>query len=279
VLNFQLAEHGYNMVDIQQVVLTHAHPDHYGLAARIADHAEVEVLAHRDAAPRFLYYHPDWERGHHFLLETLIATGAPAEALAKRLTYKKGGDPLVEPVEVTRIIEGGDQVNRGSEVWEVMELPGHAPGIIGLFRRDTGELITSDHLLKETNSRPGLYPTQEGNHRDPRYMGDYIATMEMIAQMDLVTAWPSHGDPISNVRELTLEWIEKHRQRADMIAEPLEKGDKTAYQIWKAHFPNILPFDPVKGLVEVITYLDLLVNEGTVQTYIQEKLVNYQLNL
>jgi len=70
-LNLQLAEHSYNMGDIQQVVLTHAHPDHYGLAARIADHAEVEILAHRDAAPRFLYDKPDWERGNHFLLETL----------------------------------------------------------------------------------------------------------------------------------------------------------------------------------------------------------------
>jgi glyoxylase-like metal-dependent hydrolase (beta-lactamase superfamily II) len=276
-LNTQLNGHGYKIEDIKQLVLTHAHPDHYGLGARIVANTDVKVLAHKDATPLFLRYKLEWERENNFLLETLKKTGAPEEALVKRLTIKKGGDPLVEPIQVTQLIRDGDMVTGGVEAWEVMELPGHSPGVIGLLRRETGELISSDHLLPETNSRPGLYRIPGRNDRDRSYMGKYIDTMARIARMSLVTAWPSHGDPISSVRDLTLEWIGKHRQRAEMVASPLVHGDKTAYQIWKTHFPNILPFDPVKGLIEVITYLDLLISEREIQTYYREEFEYYQL--
>jgi glyoxylase-like metal-dependent hydrolase (beta-lactamase superfamily II) len=277
-LNAQLAEHGYQVEEIKQIILTHAHPDHYGLAARIQRHNGAEVLSHRDCASRFLYDNPDWQRDNQFLLETLIATGAPEPALRKRLTYKKGGDPLVDPIQVSRFLEDGDQVISGEENWDVFVLPGHAPGVIGLYRRETGELITSDHLLPETNSRPGLYPTPCRDERDCSFMGNYLSSMEKIALLEPAKIWPSHGEMVTNVNELVSYWIEKHQRRAQEIAIPLETGDKTAYQIWKDHFPKILPFDPVKGLVEVITYLDLYLSQGKVDTYSKGKFVYYRLN-
>jgi glyoxylase-like metal-dependent hydrolase (beta-lactamase superfamily II) len=275
----QLGEQGYQVEDIKQVVLTHAHPDHYGLSARIQHHSNAAILSHHDSASRFLFWHPDWQKDNRFLLETLIATGAPEAPQEKRLAYKKGGDPLVEPVQVTRIIREGDQVTTGDETWEVVDLPGHAPGVIGLYRRETSELITSDHLLPVTNSRPGLYPNSHRNGRDSTFMGNYLDSMEKITQMAPDIVWPSHGEQVTNAIELVSYWIEKHHSRAREIAKPLEGGDKTAYHIWKDHFPNILPFDPVKGLVEVITYLDLYLSEEKVETYSKDKLVFYRLKI
>jgi hypothetical protein len=110
-------------------------------------------------------------------------------------------------------------------------------------------------------------------------MGKYLASMEKILQMEPLKVWPSHGKLVINVKELVLKWLEKHHQRAQEIAKPLEKGDKTAYHVWKDHFPHILPFDPVKGLVEVITYLDLYLSEEKVETYSKDKLVYYRLKI
>lgn len=274
-LNSQLGEHGFHISDIQQLVLTHAHPDHFGQASRIVENGVMEVLAHADAAPRFTHKKADWIKANNLLLKTLIQTGAPEKHLIKRLTPQKGGQPLFAPVSVTREISGGDQITQGDEVWEVVDLPGHAPGIIGLYKPKTRDLITSDTLLKKTNSRPGLYmPLEEDQPRHP-YMADYLCTLESISRMNISTAYPAHGEPFVHFDDLIRNWIKKHRDQAIMLAEPLKEGDKTAYEVWRAVFPRVLPFDPVKGLIEVITYLDLLIIEGLIQTYEKETLVYY----
>jgi glyoxylase-like metal-dependent hydrolase (beta-lactamase superfamily II) len=274
-----LADHGFSLGDIQQVVLTHAHPDHYGLAARIQEQTNLEILSHPDSVSRFRYWHLEWKRDHEFLKTTLLQSGAPPKSLEKRLQPKKGGgDPLAEPVTVTRTVSEGDIITRGEEIWQVVELPGHAPGMIGLYQAETSELITSDHLLPTINSRPGLYMNYQKGQNRPRYMADYVASLERVAQMEITTAWPAHGDPILQPAALALEWIGKHHQQADRMAATLLDGDKTANQIWRALFPYVLPFDPVNGLVEVITYLDLLVVEGQVQTYETDGLIYYHLD-
>jgi len=276
-LNSQLAEHGYKIKDLKQLVLTHAHPDHYGLAARIAATAAVEILSHKDAAPILSRKSDGHQKGLEFLFEALKKSGAPEAPLAKRLKPRKNGNPFAEHIEITRTVEDGEPITEGSEKWVVKDLPGHAPGLIGLFCYEKKELIVSDHLLPEINSRPGLYRLPGTLERDSRYMGEYIATLGRINRMDLNIVWPSHGDPITDVHEVTEKWIYKHNKRASMIAEPLADGDKTAYHIWKTHFPMILPFDPVKGLIEIITYLDLFVSEGKINTYQQEGLIYYHL--
>jgi glyoxylase-like metal-dependent hydrolase (beta-lactamase superfamily II) len=278
-LNSQLAEHGFRLKDLEQVVLTHSHPDHFGLAARIADNADVEILSHKDAASLFLYKSEDHKQGSDFLFETLRKSGAPEGPLAKRLKPRssKPGKPLSEPIEVTKLVRNGSVVSNGAESWEVMELPGHSPGMIGLYCKEKKELIASDHLLPEINSRPGLYRFPGSLERDSHFMGAYLETLKMINQMDLNVAWPSHGEAISDVRTVSANWIEKHNLRTQFIAEPLGSSDKTAYQIWKSHFPHIMPFDPVKGLVEIITYLDLFVSKGKIKTYQQDGLIYYHL--
>jgi len=276
-LNNQLKTLGYEIGDLKQVLLTHAHPDHYGLAARIKANADVEILSHPESAPNFEWSFKQNQKGPNFLFETLRKTGAPEVPLKKRLEPQKKGIPPTEPITITRTVKNGEVISSGSDSWEVLELPGHAPGVIGLYCPEQEELIVSDHLLTDVNSRPGLFHDPVTGKRDHRFMGDYIETHRRIMQMNINIAWPSHGDPIDDVNNLIEHWVTKHTARAKFIAEPLEDGDMTAYQIWKTHFPKILPFDPVQGLIEIITYLDLFTREGKVHTYLKEGLIYYQL--
>jgi hydroxyacylglutathione hydrolase len=47
----QLEEVGYALTDLRYIVLTHAHLDHVGSVARLADRSGAQVLAHRDEVP------------------------------------------------------------------------------------------------------------------------------------------------------------------------------------------------------------------------------------
>jgi glyoxylase-like metal-dependent hydrolase (beta-lactamase superfamily II) len=50
-LEVALAGHGYRVADLRRIVLTHAHPDHCGLAAELARVSGAEVLTHAASLP------------------------------------------------------------------------------------------------------------------------------------------------------------------------------------------------------------------------------------
>ncbi len=50
-LEAALAGHGYRVADLRRIVLSHAHPDHCGLAAELARVSGAEVLTHAASLP------------------------------------------------------------------------------------------------------------------------------------------------------------------------------------------------------------------------------------
>jgi glyoxylase-like metal-dependent hydrolase (beta-lactamase superfamily II) len=56
----------------------------------------------------------------------------------------------VRPAPATRVVEDGDVVDIGDRVFEVLHLPGHSPGSIGLWEQRTGTLFSGDALYDGT---------------------------------------------------------------------------------------------------------------------------------
>ena len=53
---------------------------------------------------------------------------------------------LLEPASATRVLNEGDVVDLGDRSFEVLHLPGHSPGSIGLWERSTGTLFSGDAI-------------------------------------------------------------------------------------------------------------------------------------
>lgn len=51
----------------------------------------------------------------------------------------------------------GDTISEFGPELEVVDLPGHSEGLIGLFRREDGVLLCSDHLLPDIVPNPEIY--------------------------------------------------------------------------------------------------------------------------
>ena len=153
------------------VVNTHAHYDHIG-----GNHLFGAVAAHRAEKPQI-------ERG--VPREELTSVADPSAFLAPA---PPGFDPTtfaITGVPVTRLLEEGDAVDLGARTLEVLHTPGHSPGSISLWERDTGILFVGDVLYKGN-----LFACLPGSD-----FGDYLETLRRLNTLEppprLVL--PGHG--------------------------------------------------------------------------------------
>lgn len=130
-------------------VVTHAHSDHMGglyeFTERLAHAAEIDELM-RPAHPAGLRasdYEPEFRAEmavHGFplrdvMLDALPSPGFDIDAFA------------TEPCRPTRLIDEGDVIDLGDRRFEVLHLPGHTPGSIGLWDEASGTLFSGDTVF------------------------------------------------------------------------------------------------------------------------------------
>jgi len=135
-------------LDVKTIVVTHAHGDHVGALVEVADTLGAPVVAHPAEAPV-------WPR------------------------------PLQPWASGTRDVVGGDRLAFGSFEAEILDLPGHTPGGIGL--RLPGCVISGDTLF------PG------GPGATGRPFSDFDAIIDSIGRVlfslgDETVVHPGHGD-------------------------------------------------------------------------------------
>ena len=151
-------------------VATHTHYDHIGnhheFDVRAVHEAEVELMSMPEPAPLFLS-----EFGE--LASNIIDAGyTPDEDLIKALPYA-GFEPhkhQIQAAPATWILQGGDVIDLGDRAFEVLHLPGHTPGSIGLWEAETGILFSGDAIY----DGPLLANLPEAD------IDDYIDTMERL---------------------------------------------------------------------------------------------------
>lgn len=128
-------------------VATHSHYDHMGGLAEFPDRlghpAEADVFAAgQPVAPL---------RRDEFEAELLAAIelGYPLEDLLVTAVPTAGfavAGFSQPPAPLTRLVDEGDTVDLGDRCFEVLHLPGHSPGSIGLWEQATGTLFSGDAL-------------------------------------------------------------------------------------------------------------------------------------
>jgi hydroxyacylglutathione hydrolase len=164
---------------IRRVVLGHADCDHRGAAAGL----EAPVLCHpleREAAQS-----PDSLRDY-WRLERLSPL---AQRVYPRLLRMWDGDR----------VQIADTVSEGDELagFRVVELPGHAPGLIGLFRESDRLALVSDcfyTINPETGRRrPAGLPHPAFNHDSEQAR----ESIRKLAGLRPAVAWAGHADPVA----------------------------------------------------------------------------------
>jgi glyoxylase-like metal-dependent hydrolase (beta-lactamase superfamily II) len=104
----------------------------------------------------------------------------------------------IRPAKVGRIVEDGDVIDLGDRIFEVLHLPGHSPGGIGLWEERTQTLFSGDSIYDG--------PLLDTLHHSS--IPQYIRTMERLRDLPVKTVHAGH-DP-SFGRERLLEIANHH---------------------------------------------------------------------
>ncbi len=174
-----IAAAGVRLGGITRVLLGHAHVDHRGAAPGLG----VPVLCHtadKDDA--------EGDAGVHYADTSKLRSPFARFLLPRMLRWWDGG-----PVKVSETVSEGDEIAG----FRVVHLPGHAPGLIGLWRESDRLALVTDcfYTLDPETGRKGhpRVPHAAFNHNTDQAR----ASIRKLAALEPAAAWPGHADPLT----------------------------------------------------------------------------------
>lgn len=264
-----LAQAGARLEEIERVVITHGHLDHFGLAATVAAESGAEVCAHRADLPKLT--------GDRAFVEPMRAlmreAGFPsdvAEALLEALRRYRG---QFDPITPACLLNDGDLLPMADGALEVLHTPGHAQGHVCL--RDGGALISGDLLLEEISPNPLV--EIDGNGCRIRTLPALLRSLQRIAAIEPAITYPGHGDPIPEPAGRARELLLHHEARKERLAQMLAGRVWTLREITAAWFPGLSPSNLILGLSEVLGHLDLIEEAGRLAVEHRDGVLHYAL--
>lgn len=181
--------------ELRRVVLGHAHSDHRGTAPALAArgvpvycHPDEKDFAEGDGWGWTRPGDPPGDRG--YLALEKIEVGYARRIYPWLLNHWDDG-----PVKITGTVSEGDEVGG----FKVLHFPGHAPGLIGLWRESDRLAIVSDTVYFVDSSRFKRLPKGEATVPHEAFNWDTEvarASLRKLAALNPATVWAGHAEAL-----------------------------------------------------------------------------------
>lgn len=244
---------------VTALVLTHAHPDHIGLAGMIreATGAPVYMLAGEDVR-MFDVWSPTNADTFAALGAMYAANGIAADEVdAARMGSQRMRHLLrLPPREAVRLLEDGGELRLGRHMYRVYWTPGHSDYHMCLLRED-GLFVAGDHILPKITPNIGLYP-----HARPNPLRDYLESIQRVRDLPARLVLPGHGKPFTGLAERVDELRQHHEERGEAVHAVLREhpdGVHAAAVAANIFGPRLRTGDDRRfALVEMLAHLEYL---------------------
>jgi glyoxylase-like metal-dependent hydrolase (beta-lactamase superfamily II) len=255
---------------VTQIIVTHAHPDHLGLAGWLQQWvrwAGTPVVPVRMSAAEikqatevwgqrlgyYQHYHSFWVRcGVPVSLQAQFDEGF--EQIRRATWPHPDGFETLEPGMILPI---------GQRRFQVLHTPGHSNGHLAFYDLADRLIIIGDQVLFHITPNIGFWP---GTEPDP--LARYLNSLDELAGLEVRLALPGHGPIITNWSERIGEIKAHHAERLAQTLSAVGAG-VIVYDISRQlfNFDTLSPHEMQFALVETLAHLEYLVNQGQLQDY------------
>lgn len=245
---------GYQIKDVEQVILTHHHPDHAGLLEVFND--DVMIVGHERNIPYLTQEETFLNLYSKFFIDMAIKCGVPDKFIQK-MPQKIKQVPFSSKRGLTHVIGEGDTLE-SFPGFEILYTPGHATSHIILYRESDGLAFGGDLLLDKVSSNPIIEPPLNGDISRPKPLIQYNQSLQRIAKLPIKTLLTGHGAPVTDVKGLVDVRLQKQKARAEKVLDLLKQNSLTAYEVCQFIFPKVYEKQLSLTLSETIGQLDYL---------------------
>ena len=171
---------------IELLVCTHAHADHYGLAAEVMERCGCPLALSPGTTAS-----ADWIRDPPVPLRDRLAlaqrAGVPPELQAAAVSHP-GDDGLHPRPGPDVVLHEGDTVETSAGVWRVVPAPGHSPTQVVLLEERSGMLLSADLVLG------GPIPYLEYDTTPDPWL-EHLDSLQRVRALGPRLLLPGHGKP------------------------------------------------------------------------------------
>jgi glyoxylase-like metal-dependent hydrolase (beta-lactamase superfamily II) len=255
--------------DIRHLIITHIHPDHYGLAGRLREISSAELSFHRIER---LYIESRYVNADELMAEMrewLHVNGTPAEELDR---LNRSSMSMMDRVQIAypdRTLDGGEEIPCGRFAFRVIWTPGHSAGHICLYEPRHKILLSGDHVLPHITPSVGMHVQTTSNP-----LADYIDSLKLIGKLEAELIMPGHGEPFQGLPERTHELLAHHQRRLDEVialllrrpGEPHSGFELASQMTWsrRRSWDDLTGFERRMAVTEALAHIELLHARGQV---------------
>ena len=258
---------GYTVADVRIALITHIHPDHYGLAGRVRAESGARVALHpADASLLPARYGMDIEGLLRNMRSLLRECGVPDEVLEELTGASMGIREFVALAEPDVLLEDRARLDLPGWNLTTVHTPGHSPGHVCFYEADRRLLISGDHVLPRISPNITVHAQQTGNP-----LADFLDALMRVRSLDVDEVLPAHEWRFRGLEARIDALLEHHRAReaeceAIVRSSPgITCWNATRRMTWSREWSEVTGFMRRAAVGETLAHLVLLESEGRVR--------------
>lgn len=216
---------------VKQIVVTHHHPDHYGLAGWMQSRSDCKVwMSERAHAEALLMWGQNSSMNEELPL-FFFRHGMPEHLTDEIKEHHERFAPQVIPQPEVSYITPSVPFKMGDHMWQPILTGGHAPGHLSFYHSESGYMICGDAVLPQISPNVSLLPGT-----DPQPLMTFLQGLRELSSYPVSLAFPGHREPFTAFAERINSLLHHHEERLDAAEALLVGGPLSGFTICEALF-------------------------------------------
>lgn len=212
--------------DISAIVVTHHHPDHYGLSGHFQSISGAPVYMSERAAKEAARM---WGAGGNMndqMTALFSDHGMPPYWTDQLPEHLDRFLSQVTPApKVTYVSEGG-VLRMGGRSWEIVETAGHASGHLSFYDRNLKIVLCGDAVLPQISPNISLVPGGDGTP-----LQSFMDSLIKLGNLKVDIAFPGHRHPFQHFQDRLDALYNHHIERLARIEDMIRNDPHSGFEV------------------------------------------------